>query len=49
MSAVGTSDCLGRELVKRAFILFQLQRGEIAGTLSCGDRQMNGVASYPRR
>jgi len=32
LSAVGTSDCLGRELVKRAFILLQLQRGEIAGT-----------------
>jgi len=33
MSAVDTSDCLGRELVNRAFILLQLQRDEIAGTL----------------
>jgi hypothetical protein len=49
MSAVDTSDCLGRELVNRAFILLQLQRGEIVGTLSCRDTQMNGVAGYLRR
>jgi hypothetical protein len=49
MSAMDTSDCLDRELVNGTFILLQLQRGEISGTLSCRDTQMNGVTSYPRR
>jgi hypothetical protein len=48
MSVVNSSDCLGRELVNRAFILLQLQRGEIAGLQICRDTQMNGVANYLR-